>query len=74
MRLIAHRGNVNGRNKKRENGIVYKLLMILGPDEGESRRLSIDGGRKEWECLFWMKTHEFVMGFWSQFVVRVWQH
>ena len=33
MRLIAHRGNINGRNKKRENEIVYILEALnLGYD------------------------------------------
>ena len=33
MRLIAHRGNTNGRNKKRENEIVYILEALnLGYD------------------------------------------
>ena len=33
MRLIAHRGNINGRNKKRENEIEYILEALnLGYD------------------------------------------
>ena len=56
----------------RENGIIYKFLMFLGPVEGESRRLFPSMvGEKSMGIPFWKQFHGFVMTFWSRNVVHV---